>query len=254
MFERREVLNIVDDDAFEYGFFSGHEDYTLIGDPVADVLISFPHRTVEEFFGAFSLVLTLEDGIDIESVPGLNSSSPIFMTNHYVLEFCLFAISYIREECKRQTNVKEVMIEFILKRINLPQLEMSSIAFLFPALCWTYAALRNDEIVTKFLKDVFSKCSGVRILLFDSVSVSNGIIDAVGPLLAGLHCIYLTLLTSESRSNIPFPESCPDNLNKKLLICHKNNRILKKVMSYLVNLNKNICLFVHFTETNSQTD
>ena len=98
-FKRDEVLRVIGEDAFEYGFLSGNEDSRLLDDAEADVFITFPHRTIEEFFGAFSFVFSILDGVNVDSITEPNSSIPIFMINVYFLEFCLFAISHI---CKKQ--------------------------------------------------------------------------------------------------------------------------------------------------------
>ena len=250
-FERDEVLKTIGDEAFEYGFISGHEDFRLL-DGTADVLISFPHRTIEEFFGAFSLVLTVNDGIDIESI----TRAEQFYSNFYdksstFLEFCLFAISHLLE-CKKQTNVKEMMIKFVLERIDRPQLDMTRIFTLYPALGWTYAAVTNNKVITKFLEEVFSKCSRVKYLLFNTGDIVFRVIDAIGPLFAGLHCVHLTRPFDRSHGDISFPELCPCSLN--FVISDQNNRIVNEVMSHLAKLHQDIWLFVNLMGNEKESE
>ena len=54
LFERNRVERKVGKDVFDYGFLIGNED--LIGDVEADILITFAHRSILEFFGAFWLI------------------------------------------------------------------------------------------------------------------------------------------------------------------------------------------------------
>ena len=47
-------------------FSSVNED--LIGDVKADIVITFPHRSIQEFFGAFFFVLQLIEGKEIDTL------------------------------------------------------------------------------------------------------------------------------------------------------------------------------------------
>ena len=53
LMQRSDVIRDVGEDAFEYGFLIGHEDCRLIGDETADVIVTFAHRTIQEFFAVF---------------------------------------------------------------------------------------------------------------------------------------------------------------------------------------------------------
>ena len=50
VFLRSEVFRIAGDFAFEYGFFAGREDFSLLDFPTADIYVSFVHKSIEEFF------------------------------------------------------------------------------------------------------------------------------------------------------------------------------------------------------------
>ena len=240
-FKRDEVLRTIGENAFEYGFFSGHEDFRLLGDVEADVFITFPHGTIEEFFGAFSFVLSILDGVNADSITQPNSSIPIFMTNAYFLEFCLFAISHI---CKKTTSVKEAMAQYALGMINLPQLDMSCIRFIFPTLCWYAAVATGLKLFVKFLKDLFSKCNRVKVLLMNSEEFSFGIIDAINCLFPNLHCLYLNERNVRSDCiHLAFPPKLyPGYLN--IIIYHQDDHIFVKVKSFLSELQRKNCLFV----------
>ena len=244
LLKRDEVLRTIGDDAFEYGFFSGHEDFRLSGDAAADVFITFPHRTIQEFFGAFSFVLSILDGVNIDRIIEPNSFIPIFMTNIYFLEFSLFAISYIDKVCKKTTNVKDAMIHYALGRINLRQLDMPCMRFLFPALLWSTAVATEQKLVVTFLKDLLSKCDRVKFVLMNLEEFSFGIFDAIKCLIPNLHCIYLNKHSVRSDGlYLAFPpELYPGYLN--LIIYYQHADILFKVKSFLTGLQRKICLFV----------
>ena len=48
------------------GLLIGNED--MINHLIADVLITFPHRSIQEFLGAFYFVLMLSTGASIDSL------------------------------------------------------------------------------------------------------------------------------------------------------------------------------------------
>ena len=254
LFERDEVLSTIGDDAFEYGFISGHKDFRLLSDAAADVFITFPHRTIEEFFGAFYFVLSLRDGINIDSIVGPNTLCPIFMANLYFLEFSLFAIDHTFSESKHETIVTEMMIGSILDRIDMLHLDMTNICHIFPTLNWSLAVLANNKIVVKFLNKVYSKCSRARYLHMNSEDITNGVIDVVGHLFSALQYVYLTgpWWLSNGFDVPPPPVVSPTNLN--LVIDYQNDLLLNKVLSYLTELKRNFCILVGLAGTEGQID
>ena len=66
LFERSIVEREVGNDVFDYGFLIGHED--LISDVKADIWITFVHRSIQEYFGAFFIVSQLVEGKDSDGL------------------------------------------------------------------------------------------------------------------------------------------------------------------------------------------
>ena len=57
LLQKSKILTEVGPDAFDYGLLIGHEDvYRLIRDITADIFVTFPHRSLQEFLGAFFFV------------------------------------------------------------------------------------------------------------------------------------------------------------------------------------------------------
>ena len=50
-FRRSQIIEELGEDAFQYGLLIGHEDCRLIGQEIADVVLTFAHRTFQDFFG-----------------------------------------------------------------------------------------------------------------------------------------------------------------------------------------------------------
>ena len=57
-----DVIKVVGDDCFQYGLLIGHKDYRLLKDETADIILSYPHRSIEEFLVAFFFVIMANDG------------------------------------------------------------------------------------------------------------------------------------------------------------------------------------------------
>ena len=89
MFKRHEVLSVVGEDAFEYDFLIGHEDFRLLRDETADIYISFNHYTLQEFLGAFHFLSLMNEGTTIENSLGSLSTTPPFLMSELFLHFCL---------------------------------------------------------------------------------------------------------------------------------------------------------------------
>ena len=77
--QKREVLKVVGKFAFEYELFAGHEDIRLLGDPTADIYVTYPHRSLEEFFGSDGFIQALNEGQSLEDILGSDCKEPIFM-------------------------------------------------------------------------------------------------------------------------------------------------------------------------------
>ena len=87
LMKRTDVIREVGDDAFDYGLLIGHEDFRLIRDETADIFVTFPHRSILEFLGAFYFVQSLhEDSILLQ----LGKAVQEYLKNPLFSEFCLW--------------------------------------------------------------------------------------------------------------------------------------------------------------------
>ena len=152
LFKRTELIQEIGDDAFDYGLLIGHEDFRLIRDETADILIAFAHRSIQEFLGSFCFIQKLTDGSSIESLLGVDSQEPIFMVNPLFLHFCLWLL-YCSEKYVSFQN-KEIACEtlkfFVRARIDCTQLHISDIVRLYPAIDFERAVNENDKLSMQF--------------------------------------------------------------------------------------------------------
>ena len=91
LLKRTDVIREIGEDAFDYGLLIGHEDFRLIRDETADIFVTFPHRSIQEFLGALYFIWMLDKEGKKEFV------KPIFMTNILFLQFCLW---FLRDDQK----------------------------------------------------------------------------------------------------------------------------------------------------------
>ena len=162
LLQRSEVLRIVGDFAFEYGFFSGHEDFRLCTDPTADIYVTYAHRSIEDFFGSFGFIQALDEGKSIDNVLGSDCEKPIFMVNPLILNFCLWLLTM--EYFDYPEKNYDRLVSYAAKCIDCHTLDTQTVAHLFPAIDINNPDATNNRLVLEFLKDVFKKCVSVSVL------------------------------------------------------------------------------------------
>ena len=70
MVSKEEVIKKVGEDVFTWGLLIGEEDVDIFTDETKHILVTFGHRSIEEFFGAFYFILRLSEGKTIDSLLG----------------------------------------------------------------------------------------------------------------------------------------------------------------------------------------
>ena len=182
LLKRSEVITEVGPDAFDYGLLIGHEDAEkLKRDETADIYVTFPHRTIQEFLGALFFVLSLNEGISIENLLGADSTKPIFMVNPLFLHFCTWLIFSSKEifQFEILTEALESMKLSASKLINFSQLDISSLARLFPAIDIDRAYHREDTSNLSFFRELLSACDNVRHIILKSKECANLMSESV---------------------------------------------------------------------------
>ena len=59
LLERSKIIEQVGEDVFEYGLLIGQDGFSLTRDMTVDILVTFPHRSLQEFLGAFYFIFSL---------------------------------------------------------------------------------------------------------------------------------------------------------------------------------------------------
>ena len=157
MLRKGDVLRELGSEAFCWGMFIGDEDAENLTDESADVLITFVHRSIQEFFGALYFILSLSEGKSIDGLLGDHSENPIFVENSLFLEFCLWLMYTLQKKCSLLDKTEQMHCRAELGRYILPMMDtkVSMIPWrsipAFETLGWT----GNNEMFRLFLKEIF---------------------------------------------------------------------------------------------------
>ena len=163
LLERREVLRVVGEFAFDYGLFAGHEDFRLLGDPTADICVTYPHRSLEEFFGSIGFIDALSDGNSVDDILGSDCKKPIFMVNPLVLRFCLWFLSSQDFDFLQRYECYDKLTSYVAKRIDDKVFDQGEIEDRYPAI-----DMLHDNAKSQFFRDVLDKCKHVTTLHLNS--------------------------------------------------------------------------------------
>ena len=229
LLQRSEVERIVGDHAFEYGFFTGHEDFRLCTDPTADICVTYAHRSIEEFFGSFGFLQALDDGQSVDDILGSDCKKPIFMVNPLVFQFCL----WLRAEFFGSRRiVYDKLAACVAQQIDVHVLDIDIVDEIFPVIGIRKALYYEDSLKLEFFKQVFEKCEQVRVLQIrrnQTFGLSwryekRGVCQVLGTKVLGVLELIspsllnkLSLLSLLSISEDSVPSAAPPDVNSNAL-------------------------------------
>ena len=251
LFKRSIVEKAVGKDAFDYGFLIGNED--MIGDVKADILITFPHRSIQEFFGAFFFVLQLIEGKDIESILGASHTDPIFLKNPLFLHFIFWFLS---ESCGDEyfslgntRKACEILHFYIYDRIHR-LLGTRRFTETFPALDFKKSLDTKDKINIEHFERMLKRFHQIKYL----TAVNHDVDDAVDDWIFN-HilptCNALTVLTENESLHCVLPKLIKVNgSNVNILLSEKAYRegILTCLLQTAAQYNRKPAVYLFLTE------
>ena len=159
LMQRSRVIKEGGEDAFDIGWLIGHEDFRLLGDETADIFITFSHRSIQEFLGAFFFIFSLNKGDSVSSLLG-DSQRSIFFFNPLFLYFCLWFLycdqNYFIFSNKLQVceTLRSYVLAIFRNRCN--EFTTFDIAKFCPTLDVREAYKRKDKLLLSLLEEVLS--------------------------------------------------------------------------------------------------
>ena len=170
--KRSEVLKVVGDFAFEYGLFTGYEDFRLMGDINADIYVTYGHRSLEEFFGSFGFIDALSGGKSVDEILGSDCEEPIFMVNPLVLSFCLWFLSSQDFEFSQRDVCYNKLTSYTANCIDSTVFDPKETRSRYSAINMFSSDTRN-HLKTAFFRDVLGKCPSITTLHLKTKLIEN---------------------------------------------------------------------------------
>ena len=199
--KRSQVIEEVGEDAFKYGLLIGHEDFRLIGKYPADILITYPHRTIQEFLGSFYFVLMIDEGQKIENLIDKDDRKTTkFMVEPLFLHFCLWFLFSDQTEIPLENKAAtcNCFFSYVSKQLDLFSFDLEVIGLLFPAFDLDN---RGDNLIITFLGTILRGLKNLKHLRFLGNHPVDSILAAIGPKLRDLSSVTIH---DQSRGNQMF--------------------------------------------------
>ena len=188
-YQRSDISGLIGDDAFDYGLLIGHENFRLIGDETADIMVTFPHRSLQEFLGAFYFVLLLNEGVSIDTLLGVHCKKPIFMTNPLFLQFAIRIADNLKSmvSTTERVDIQKILSAHAAKVAVGSTLDMADFKSEFPTV--------REEPTDKFcfcILDLLPFCHSVEhLILSNSYKKIGRVMYALRPNFKQLKSIHI---------------------------------------------------------------
>ena len=190
LMKREKVKREVGEDAFDYGLLIGHEDaHKLIRDETADIFVTFPHMTIQEFFGSYWFICRLCNGEHLEAILGSDCKTPVFLTNPLFLQFCLWFLESSDEyfTFDRKQEAYDSLISYTTQLVDEEILNLRLMANRFPAL-----DERQIEAVMNYFGSVLAQCRKTKYLIFGFRFSIDDVLRSVQANLGSLESIEIS--------------------------------------------------------------
>ena len=168
----------------------GYEDDQLQHNETADIVITFLHRTIEEFLVSFHCIDNLGKGQRLGDLLGNHSKLPIVTTNPLFLKFCLW-FSYSGHKDLNVENrdiAQATLTSFVSEIIDVPQLSFFETADVHFALNLAESFKTGDKCAEQFWRQVLSGVRNTTQIIFDS---ADPLLFVLESLFHVLHNVYL---------------------------------------------------------------
>ena len=184
-----DIIEEVGSDIFQYGILVGQEDFRLCSDPTQDFCLTFPHRSLEQFFGAYFCVEKMDLVVSIREL--FVSNTPLFMTEYLFLYFCLWFSGSGQEFLifQQAGEVLRMLKSYTSSTIDTSELNLADLSPRYPVLDVRHACAIKDELVLRFFREVISMCGRVQHVVFsvdDPVSWISDTVNLLSPVLLSI--------------------------------------------------------------------
>ena len=170
-FQRSEIVSLIGEDAFEYGLLIGHEDFRLVGHETADVVVTFAHRSLEQFLSAFYITQRFSAG---------DSVCTTLLWESIMFHFCIWLTieneTSVVADKKRAFSLLQVHTNMSL---DVPVLDFSILQSVSSVLSFRDAVRRKDATVIKFLEFSLSHCYRIQHLTLSTADPISNVLQSL---------------------------------------------------------------------------
>ena len=188
--KRSEITDTIGPFQFDYGLLFGQEDCNQSIATTEGLLITFSHRSLQEFLGSFNFTKSLTLGESITNMVALDDESPVFMVNPLFLHFCLwFLLSNLKDfYLEGKDDVCEKLKKYITRRLGRAQVDFVSMGELFLALDMKHT---KDKLSVQFYQSIIAALDTPKHLLINTANDIHSILSAMGASLRTVKSIVL---------------------------------------------------------------
>ena len=232
LLKRSDVTNQVGADAFDYGLLIGHEDFRLIADEAADIFVTFPHRSIQEFLGAFYFILCLIEGVSVQLLLGDVPEKSLFFTNPLFFYFANWLVcsskNYFPTIQQKCAKARQILKLYILEQIDDVQLDLRSMTEIFPSLNIRKAKMNGDEASLAIWGEVLADLQNVQDLKLYNASIC----EVSKWILRKIPQLFQTTLRSitVTEKNSYLPCTAMSEFSIVLHECFENYKIMKTLL------------------------
>ena len=141
-----------------------------MGDLTADIYVTYPHRSLEEFFGSFGFCQALSEGESVEKILGFYSPNSLLLVNPLFLKFTLWFLSTTIFNSNQREECYDKITSYVASHIHGEAFDAAETSREYPAFDILSSTSRTDDLKVNFFRDTFDKCKSVKTFKIQYVS------------------------------------------------------------------------------------
>ena len=244
LLKRSEIIEQVGEEVFEYGLLIGEDSFTLTRDMTVDILVTFPHRSLQEFLGAYFLIVSLDE-------VGLLYRSNIYykiFSNSLFLQFCFWFLEKSDEislSSEQKQRASKLLSSYVVGQVDSVKIDLNEIVKIFQTL-----KIHGNDFVLDMLVEILKDCRKMKHLKIDSGSMARKIMSFLEPVFKSLKSLEISTNDKETGVNelIATDEVNVNDIHVFLTVRNvcSDFEILNQIFDNCVNSNKKLFLHIDY--------
>ena len=241
LLKRSQIIEQVGEEVFEYGLLIGQDGFSLTRDMTVDILVTFPHRSLQEFLGAFFLVVSPEE---VQKLYGGKIYHNV-LSDSVFLQFCFWFLEKSDKHFfslpQKQSSIK-LLATVVADQVDNVRVDLTDIVRTF-----LIDSILGNDMVLDMLVEILAGCRKMKHLKTDSGHVSKRIPSSLGPCFESLKSIDIS--ASKDRETVINALMATDEVSvndihvfMSIKNAHSDFEILNTLFENCVHSNKKLFL------------